>query len=93
MPDSLDFSGLTPRQEWLLLYQGWRVGQKFPDGSPWPQPTPRTVKKLIERGLIEVVEVKKPGGRFTMTVTEYHVPLHIHMAFCCQCSEKEPTNV
>lgn len=93
MPDSLDFSGLTPRQGWLLLYQGWRVGQKFPDGSPWPQPQRRTVRKLIQRGLMEPVKAKDGDGPYALTVTEYHVPLHVHLAFCLSCDSKEPANV
>lgn len=77
-----DFTGLTPRQEWLILYMGWRPGQTYPDGSPWPQPSKRTVKKLIERGLMEAIEVKEQAGPLTMTVTEYRVPLHVHAAYC-----------
>lgn len=89
MSSSLDFSGLTPRQGWLLLYQGWRVGQRFPDGSPWPQPQRRTVRKLIDRGLMERVAVTESPGPLKVTIIEYHVPLHVHMAFCLSCDSKE----
>jgi hypothetical protein len=89
-----DFSGLSPRQQWLILYQGWRIGQRFPDGSPWPQPNKRTVKKLIERGLMTEFEaVYIHDDRTRVTVTEYRVPLHVHMAFCMSCDFEEPANV
>lgn len=75
-----DFSKLTPLQEWLLVYQGWRVGQKWPDGSVWTQPGKRTVRKLIDRGLLTEVESRDLG----MTVTEYVVSLPVHAAFCAR---------
>lgn len=93
MSDALDFSGLTSRKEWLLLYQGWRTGQKFPDGSPWPQPQRRTVRNLIDRGLMKRVEVSERAGPLKVTVIEYHVPLHVHAAFCLHSSQEEPTHV
>lgn len=79
-----DFSRLTPRQEWLICYQGWQVGQKYPDGSMWPQPSKRTVKKLIERGLMTAVECVVPDAcmGIPIRVTEYQVPLEVHMAWC-----------
>lgn len=80
--DTYDFSGLTEAQEWLILYQGWRVGQTYADGSVWPQPAPRTVKKLIDRGLLQPVETKRDG----MTVTEYVSSPDVHLAFCLSCS-------
>ena len=77
-----DFTGLTQAQEWLICLQGWRVGSKYPDGSPWPQPNKRTVKKLIDRGLIVERKVDVPvRGGFVM-VTEYDVPLAVHLAYC-----------
>ncbi|NYT67948.1 hypothetical protein [Pusillimonas noertemannii] len=89
MREPFDFSGLRAKQEWLILYMGWRPGQKYPDGSPWPQPSKPTVRKLIERGLMEAVEVKQNSGRFLLTVTEYRVPLHVHAAFCLTCGPDE----
>ncbi len=82
-----DFSGLTANQEWLICYQGWRIGQKFPDGSTWPQPSRRTVKKLIERGLIQerVVSVPGPISGMSMQVTEYCVEPDVHLAWCFSC--------
>lgn len=78
-----DFSGLTPAQEWLICLQGWRVGSKYPDGSPWPQPTKRTVKKLVERGLvIEKQRRTETASGWALTVTEYEVPLAVHLAYC-----------
>lgn len=86
-----DFSGLTDKQGWLILYQGWRVGQRYPDGSIWPQPSKRTVKKLIERGLMAAVDIRMPG-QMSISVTEYHVPLHVHAAYCLFCDSKEPSH-
>ena len=88
-----DFTGLTPRQEWLILYMGWRPGQTYPDGSPWPQPSKRTVKKLIERGLMEERRVIDRRGFPPVLVSEYHVPLHVHAAYCLQCDPEEPYHV
>lgn len=81
MPETLDFSGLTDAQEWLILFQGWRIGQRYTDGSPWPQPEKRTVKKLIERGLLTEHKVSTGG----LVISEYHVPIHVHAAYCLQC--------
>lgn len=89
MRESLDFSGLTSKQEWLILYQGWRVGQTYPDGSVWPQPSKRTAKKLIERGLME--ERRVPDWRTfpPVLVSEYYVPLHVHATYCLCCGNDE----
>lgn len=84
-----DFSGLTDQQQALILHEGWRIGQKHLDGSAWVQPHPRTVKKLIERGLMDAVESVEMGGPFRMTVMEYRVPLHVHMAYCAWCAKQE----
>lgn len=75
-----DFSRLTPMQEWLICLQGWHIGKKWPDGSIYAQPAKRTVRKLIERGLLVPREV----GDGMLTVTEYDVPLDVHMAYCMQ---------
>lgn len=82
-----DFSKLTPSQEWLICYQGWRVGQTYPNGSLWPQPSQRTVKKLIERGLMqEVVRTIQSSKDLSLRITEYHVPLDVHAAWCFSCA-------
>ncbi|CAK7069750.1 MAG: hypothetical protein KER_03056 [Kerstersia gyiorum] len=80
-----DFSGLTDLQRWLILYQGWRTGQRYPDGSLWPQPGKRTVKKLIDRGLMTAHEVQERSGGLAFSVIEYRVPLHVHAAYCFSC--------
>lgn len=80
-----NFRGLTNAQQWLILYQGWRIGQRYPDGTLWPQPGKRTVKKLIERGLMVAHEVEERSGGLTLRFTEYRVPLHVHAAYCLQC--------
>lgn len=80
-----DFSRLTGAQQNLLTFQGWQAGSKYPDGSLWPQPQKRTVKKLIERGLVIPHERQYSVCGFTITVTEYEVPIAVHMAWCMQC--------
>lgn len=80
-----DFSDLSPAQEWLIVTQGWTYGSSF------PQPSPRTAKKLIERGLVIPHEYKLPRTRscpLEVTVTEYEVPLHVHFAFCMRGSDQ-----
>lgn len=74
---SYDFSSLTPRQQQLLTFQGWKVG----DGTV--QPAKRTVKKLIERGLIR--EHVTSNGYYI--ATEYEVPISVHMAWCAHCAQ------
>jgi hypothetical protein len=76
-----DFSNLTNAQEWLIVLQGWRIGKKWPDGTVYVQPSRRTVKKLIDRGLVTAVPVKDRG----MTVIEYRVSLDVHFAYCMWC--------
>lgn len=86
---SYDFSGLTNAQHALLTFQGWQVGQANPDRSPCVQPSERTVRKLIERGLVIPHERDVPAGPFTMSVTEYEVPIDVHMAWCEYCAQQE----
>jgi hypothetical protein len=83
-----DFSKLTANQEWLICYQGWRIGQKYPDGTPWPQPAKRTVKKLIERGLMTSHVVTDHSDWLPMQVTEYHVEPEVHLAWCFTCKHE-----
>lgn len=71
-----DFSGLTSTQQALLTYRGWETG------SFLPCPTARTLKRLLERGLIVVTS----RVLFGLTVTEYAVPLDVHMEWCEHCS-------
>lgn len=75
-----DFSRLTPAQQELLTYQGWRVGC----GIPAVQPRPATVRKLIERGL--VIEHETQYG--PLTFKEYEVPLNVHIAWCAHCAKE-----
>ena len=82
-----DFSKLTNQHEWLICYQGWRVGQTYPDGSVWPQPSKRAVKKLIERGLMTAYDRQVDG----LIVTEYDVPIDVHYAWCMTCEEPRTT--
>lgn len=72
-----DFTDLSVRQQWLLTYQGWRHGD-----SPQP-PLAKTVKPLIDRGLLLARQVERNGAQ----VTEYEVPLPVHAAWCAHCAE------
>jgi len=76
-----DFSGLTTAQEWLICLQGWHVGARWPGGEMRAQPSKRTVRKLVERGLVEPVVASDRG----LSVTEYRVPIDVHMAYCFEC--------
>lgn len=78
-----DFKGLTDTHGWLILYQGWSVGQKYPDGSDWIQPSPRQVKKLIDRGMMEEVQVQYG----MMMVKEYRVYADVHFQWCLHCEK------
>lgn len=80
-----DFSNLTTAQQGLLTFGGWSPGCKR------PQPGPRTVKKLIERGLLDEREVSETvsGGRFRITVKAYIVPTAVHIDWCAHCAEVE----
>lgn len=73
-----DFARLTQAQQSLLSFQGWTASE----ASHRPQPQPRTVAKLIERGL--VIQHEVDYGR--MIVMEYEVPIPVHIAWCAQCS-------
>lgn len=74
---SYDFTGLTPNQQALLTFAGWTVETEF-----FKQPAARTVKKLIDRGLVIPRERDWAGVR----ITEYEVPLPVHFAWCLRCS-------
>lgn len=76
-----DFTGLTPTQQGVLTFQGWCVA----DAGQRPQPSKRTVAKLLARGL--VVEHINKGSIFT--VREYEVPLDVHIAWCDYCSRQK----
>lgn len=73
-----DFSRLTERQQELLTFGGWRVGDDR------PQPSPRTTSRLIRRGLVErhVIEDR------SLRIVIYDVPLAVHIAWCEHCSRK-----
>lgn len=78
-----NFEGLTPIQEYLILYQGWRVGQRFPDGDAWVQPTEDEIRPLIERGLMQEVETQYG----LVTVKEYTCGIDVHLAYCMWCDD------
>jgi hypothetical protein len=78
-----DFSKLTESQQTLLTFQGWS------SDSGWPQPSRRTVKKLIDRGLVIEHSVTWVRGNMAMLISEYEVPIPVHAAWCAYCSRSE----
>jgi len=76
-PATYDFTDLTEDQQALLTFQGWVPGGVL------PQPSPRTVQKLIDRGLVVAYAVEHSG----LTVRAYDVPVAVHMAWCAWCDE------
>lgn len=77
---SYDFSKLTDAQKHILTFQGWEAGERR-------QPRKATVRNLIERGLLVARERKFSGG---LIVTEYDVPLAVHIAWCALCATNPP---
>lgn len=69
-----DFSKLTPAQRALIANGGWHV----PDARNMAQPTKRTVRKLIERGLV-VEEIRRENAIFY--IREYSVPDAVRAAY------------
>lgn len=76
---AFDFTGLTPAQQALLTYDGWHVGSKL-----IRQPQPRTVRRLLERGLVVPRDTVFLGVR----ITEYDVPAAVHAAWCSRKENK-----
>lgn len=74
---AFDFTGLTNDQQALLTFQGWAPG------GPGPQPHPRTVQKLVDRGLVVPYTITQRG----LAVRAYTVPIAVHMAWCAWCDE------
>lgn len=81
-----DFRGLTEVQQWLIVMGGWQIGSTNPDGSPAVQPGKRTVKKLIERGLVVECEAIQWVHGLRLCATEYIVPPEVHAAYCQWCA-------
>ncbi len=79
-----DFSGLTQDQEALLTFQGWAVESRYPPS----QPSGGTVRKLIDRGLLVPRQRVSTGPLGTMSVTEYDVPIAVHIAWCAYCAKR-----
>jgi len=86
---SLNFTGLTQSQKELLTFRGWKMGARHPDGSVWRQPSRRSVQKLLERGLVIAHETMIRPLSLPVTITEYEVPLAVHIAWCQYCKEHE----
>lgn len=75
---TFDFTGLTETQQMLLTVGGWAPGTKIVK-----QPQPRTVQKLLDRGLL----VARDFEVFGITVKAYSVPTTVHMAWCHRCAD------
>lgn len=73
-----DFTGLTAPQRGVLAMQGWQPGSG-------QQPRPRTVAKLVERGLVVERDIVFCG----VAMKAYEVPMDVHAAFCEWCSKQE----
>lgn len=71
------FEGLTDAQ--LAVFEQIALNQDAGHN-------PRTLQVLRDRGLIEAEEVNM-GGHPPMTVTRYHVPIHVHMRWCAWAGE------
>ena len=78
-----DFSDLTPTQQNLLTFQGWHALDKYTR-----QPSAATVKKLISRGLL----FKEDREIHGVIVTEYDVPISVHIAWCEFCARATATS-
>jgi hypothetical protein len=49
---------------------------------------PRTVQALLTQGLIEAT-TETLGGRWPVTVTRYHTPVFVHLAYCAWASAQD----
>lgn len=88
MSEAYDFSNLTIRQQELLTFQGWTY--EFGRKMGISQPIKQTVRKLLARKLVVERKRQLPPTRdfpFSMTIVEYEVPLHVHIAWCQYCSD------
>lgn len=84
----LDFTGLTPAQRKILDRGGWTVDKA---GAENIQPGPRTVAKLIARGLVTVREYRQEWKRgFVCTTPEYIVPDRVRAAWSARKAKKVP---
>lgn len=76
-----DFSGLSDREGELLTFQGWTAQSTMPAVPPGR----KAMRRLIARGLV----IERSREYRGLTVTEYEVPLDVHVAWCARCSEAE----
>jgi len=76
MTAEYDFVGLTAAQCLLLTLGGWTAEI----ASKRPPPGPKTIAKLVKRGLL----VEIAGD-----VTEYHVPFAASAAWHLHCAEDD----
>jgi hypothetical protein len=74
---AFDFTDLSVDQQALLTFQGWMPG------SGMPQPHPRTVAKLVDRGLVTPYMIMQGG----LATRAYSVPIAVHIAWCAWCAE------
>lgn len=73
---TFDFSNLTPAQSSLIGMGGWTLAH-----VPNPQPGPRTVAKLIARGLLVQDEAHDRAGPFVMVVRTYSLAPGVRVAW------------
>ncbi len=74
-----DFSDLSTAQKNLLTFDGWQPGSAFTK-----QPTAKTAKKMVDRGLL--IEIKRSHNGLSWI--EYAVPVAVHMEWCDHCSRQ-----
>lgn len=80
------FHNLTPAQD--KAFGQIAIGQH-------PFCSPKTIRALLDKGLIKEGEDKKiygkgnsPIDRIPVVVKDYYVPLDIHMEWCAWCAEQ-----
>jgi hypothetical protein len=78
-PDPYNFDSLTPAQQWTLGKIAINEDQFH---------HPRTLKVLIDRGLIHEHEEQHPGALGMLKVKRYGMDIATHMAWCYWCSAK-----
>ena len=88
-----NFSGLTLIQQDVLTFQGWQLRARYPDGSVRRQPSRRSVQKLLDRGLVIAREKRICPVSLPVIVTEYEVPVAVHIAWRQFRKEREADHV
>lgn len=74
------FAGLTANQR--RVFEAIAINE---DGGHHP----KTLRVLLNRGLIVAAEELDQRGWPPLMITRYHVPLPIHMKWCAWCAGRE----